>query len=103
MRKSLYFLLFPLWIFPASVSLAQDAALIQAAKKEGKVVWDTSLAIPSSTAIAHAFRTKYAGVDVELHRTGSQRGLQRVLQQAGAGRQKAADIPNPDGGRFVVR
>ena len=52
MRKSFYFLLFPLWVSPASVSLAQDTALIQAAKKEGKVVWYTSLAIPSSTARA---------------------------------------------------
>jgi len=37
----------------ASLALAQDAALIQAARKEGKVVWHTSLALPSSTAIAH--------------------------------------------------
>ena len=102
MRKSLYFLLFPLWIFPASVSLAQDAALIQAAKKEGKVVWYTSLAIPSSTAIAHAFRTKYAGVDVEVHRTGSQRVLQRVMQEAGAGIKNADVIHTSDAGHFVL-
>ena len=102
MRKSLYFLLFPLWISPASVSLAQDAALIQAAKKEGKVVWYTSLAIPSSTAIAHAFRTKYAGVDVEVHRTGSQRVLQRVMQEAGAGIKNADVIHTSDAGHFVL-
>jgi iron(III) transport system substrate-binding protein len=102
MRKSLYFLLFPLWVSPASVSLAQDAALIQAAKKEGKVVWYTSLAIPSSTAIAHAFRTKYAGVDVEVHRTGSQRVLQRVMQEAGAGIKNADVIHTSDAGHFVL-
>jgi len=102
MRKSLYFLLFPLWISPASVSLAQDAALIQAAKKEGKVVWYTSLAIPSSTAIAHAFRTKYAGVDVEVHRTGSQRVLQRVMQEAGAGIKNADVIHTSDADHFVL-
>src|SRR5437773_7235997 len=92
MRKSFYFLLFPLWISPVSVSLAQDAALIQAAKKEGKVVWYTSLAIPSSTAIAHAFRTKYAGVDVEVHRTGSQRVLQRVMQEAGRSEEHTSEL-----------
>ena len=102
MRKSLYFLLFPLWISPASVSLAQDAALIQAAKKEGKVVWYTSLAIPSSTAIAHAFRTKYAGMEVEVHRTGSQRVLQRVMQEAGAGIKNADVIHTSDAGHFVL-
>ena len=42
-----------------SLVAAQDAALIQAAKKEGKVVWYTSLALPSSTAIAHYFEKKY--------------------------------------------
>ena len=102
MRKSFYFLLFPLWVSHASVSLAQDAALIQAAKKEGKVVWYTSLAIPSSTAIAHAFRTKYAGVDVEVHRTGSQRVLQRVMQEAGAGIKNADVIHTSDAGHFVL-
>jgi len=102
MRKSFYFLLFPLWVSPASVSLAQDVALIQAAKKEGKVVWYTSLAIPSSTAIAHAFRTKYAGVDVEVHRTGSQRVLQRVMQEAGAGIKNADVIHTSDAGHFVL-
>ena len=102
MRKSFYFLLFPLWVSPASVSLPQDAALIQAAKKEGKVVWYTSLAIPSSTAIAHAFRTKYAGVDVEVHRTGSQRVLQRVMQEAGAGIKNADVIHTSDAGHFVL-
>src|SRR5439155_259291 len=53
MRKSLTFLLFTLSVATASPAFAQDAALIQAARKEGKVVWHTSLALPSSTAIAH--------------------------------------------------
>lgn len=55
----------------ASLSAPQESPLLQAARKEGKVVWYTSLAIPSSTAIAHAFRTRYTGIEVEVHRTGS--------------------------------
>ncbi|MCE3239789.1 MAG: hypothetical protein K0Q83_296, partial [Deltaproteobacteria bacterium] len=47
---------------------AQDAQLVQAARKEGKVVWHTSLAIPSSTAISHYFQNKYKGIEVEVHR-----------------------------------
>src|SRR5258705_9021902 len=74
-----------------SVALAQDAALIQAARKEGKVVWHTSLALPSSTAIAHYFQNKYKGIEVEVHRNGSQRVLQRFMQEAAAGI-KNADI-----------
>ena len=82
MRKSFYFLLFTFSVVAASRVLAQDTALFQAARKEGSVVWYTSLALPSSTAIAHAFKTKYTGLDVEVHRTGSQRVLQRVMQEA---------------------
>src|SRR5438445_10128286 len=102
MRKTLGFLLFALWIIPASVSLAQDSALIQAARKEGTVLWYTSLALPSSTAIAHAFKTKYTGLDVEVHRTGSQRVLQRVMQEAAAGIKNADVIHTSDAGHFVL-
>lgn len=91
-------------IFIASISLvlAQDAALFQAARKEGSVVWYTSLALPSSTAIAHAFKTKYTGIDVEVHRTGSQRVLQRVMQEASAGIKNADLIHTSDAGHFEL-
>ena len=88
-----------LWIDGAR---AQDAQLIQAAQKEAKVVWYTSLAIPSSTSIAHAFRTKYKGIEVEVHRTGSQRVLQRVMQEAGAGIKNVDIIHTSDAGHFVL-
>ena len=65
-----------------SAASAQDAALIQAARKEGKVVWHTSLALPSSTAIAHYFQNKYKGIEVEVHRNGSQRVLQPMIRRA---------------------
>jgi len=85
-----------------SLARAQDAQLVAAAKKEGKVVWYTSLAIPSSTAIAHAFKTRYPGIEVEVHRTGSQRVLQRVMQEAGAGIKNVDIIHTSDAGHFVL-
>jgi iron(III) transport system substrate-binding protein len=85
----------------ASVS-AQDAALVQAARKEGTVLWYTSLALPSSTAIANAFKTKYTGIDVEVHRTGSQRVLQRVMQEAASGIKNADVIHTSDAGHFEL-
>ncbi|HEY7168156.1 MAG TPA: extracellular solute-binding protein [Candidatus Binatia bacterium] len=88
--------------FLLSFSNAQDAALFQAARKEGSVAWYTSLAIPSSTSIAHAFKTKYTGIDVEVHRTGSQRVLQRVMQEAGSGIKNADVIHTSDAGHFVL-
>ena len=65
-----------------SLALAQDAALVEAARKEGKVVWYTSLAIGSSTALAHFFMNRYKGIEVIVNRNGSQRVLQMVMQEA---------------------
>ena len=101
MRTSLTFLLLTLSFAAFNVSFAQDAAMIQAARKEGSVAWYTSLALPSSTAIAHAFKMKYS-IDVEVHRTGSQRVLQRVMQEASSGIKNADVIHTSDAGHFVL-
>jgi iron(III) transport system substrate-binding protein len=85
-----------------SLSAAQDAALFQAARKEGSVVWYTSLALPSSTTIAHTFKLKYTGIDVEVHRTGSQRVLQRVMQEASAGIKNVDIIHTSDAGNYEL-
>jgi len=89
-------------IFSAVPVLAQDAALVQAARKEAKVVWYTSLALPSSTAISHYFQQKYKGVEVEVHRTGSQRVLQRVMQEASAGIKNVDLIHTSDAGNYEL-
>ena len=102
MNKTLLVWALALCLGAAPVAGAQDGSLVQAAKKEGKVVWYTSLALPSSTAIAHAFRTKYPGIEVELHRTGSQRVLQRVMQEASAGIKNADVIHTSDAGHFEL-
>jgi len=86
----------------ASLAAAQDAALFQAARKEGSVVWYTSLALPSSTAISHAFKQKYTGIDVELHRTGSQRVLQRFMQEAASGIKNGDIVHTSDAGNFEL-
>jgi len=85
-----------------SLASSQDATLIQAARKEAKVVWYTSLAIPSSTAIAHYFQNKYKGIEVEVHRTGSQRVLQRTMQESSAGIKNVDLIHTSDAGHFVL-
>ena len=102
MKKSVYFVTLIVGLFAASVLAAQDAALIQAARKEAKVVWYTSLAIPSSTAIAHYFQNKYKGIEVEVHRSGSQRVLQRTMQEATAGIKNGDIIHTSDAGHFEL-
>jgi iron(III) transport system substrate-binding protein len=103
MKKMFGFVLgLGLFLLGVSLAAAQENPLVQAARKEGKVVWYTSLALPSSTAIADAFRNRYPGIEVEVHRTGSQRVLQRVMQEASAGIKNADIIHTSDAGHFEL-
>jgi iron(III) transport system substrate-binding protein len=80
---------------------AQDARL-EAAKKEGKVVWYTSLALSSSEKVAKLFEAAYPGIKVEVHRTGSERILQRVMQELQANIKIADVVHTSDAGHFVL-
>ncbi len=66
--------------------LDRERLLIEGAKREGKVVWYTTLAAEQNKQIASAFETKYQGVKVETFRTGSSALAQRVLTEAKARR-----------------
>ncbi|MGH7355349.1 MAG: ABC transporter substrate-binding protein [Candidatus Rokuibacteriota bacterium] len=80
--------------------LAQDARL-EAAKKEGKVVWYTSLVLPSAEKVAKLFEAAYPGIKVEVHRTGSERILQRVMQELQAGIKNVDVVHTSDAGHYV--
>ena len=80
---------------------AQDARL-EAAKKEGKVVWYTSLALSSSEKVAKLFEAAYPGIKVEVHRTGSERILQRVMQELQANLKIADVVHTSDAGHYVL-
>ena len=80
------------WIHCAAVALvlavgghaqAQETtpALVAAAKKEGKVVWYTSVDVKVAESVAQAFHAEYPGIDVEVERSGSERVLQRINQE----------------------
>jgi len=83
------------------VAHAQDPR-VDAAKKEGKVVWYTSLVLPSAEKVAKLFEAAYPGIKVEVHRTGSQRILQRVMQELGANIKIADVVHTSDAGHFVL-
>jgi iron(III) transport system substrate-binding protein len=90
----------------AALTLAVPAAAqdprLEAARKEGKVVWYTSLALPSAEKVAKLFETKYPGIKVDVHRTGSQRILQRVMQELQANIKNADVIHTSDAGHYVL-
>ncbi|MGH7831256.1 MAG: extracellular solute-binding protein [Candidatus Binatia bacterium] len=102
MKKVFSFFLWALVVAFFGTASAQDTALVEAAKKEGKMVWYTSLALPSSTALADLFMKKYHGIEVEVHRTGSQRVLQRYMQEVSAGIKNGDIVHTSDAGHFVL-
>lgn len=85
----------------AGAAQAQDPRL-EAARKEGKVVWYTSLALPSAEKVAKLFEAAYPGVKVEVHRTGSERILSRVMQELQANIKNADVVHTSDAGHFVL-
>jgi iron(III) transport system substrate-binding protein len=94
-------LLASLLLTGVAVVFAQDVRL-DAAKKEGKVVWYTSLALPSAEKVARLFEAAYPGIKVEVHRTGSQRILQRVMQELQANIKNVDVVHTSDAGHFVL-
>src|ERR1700682_6168098 len=56
-------------------------ALIEAAKKEGQVIYYTSPGLPVAEKLAKAFEAKYSGIAVRVERTGAERVFQRIGQE----------------------
>jgi len=67
--------------------------LIEAAKKEGKVVWYTAIDLTVAEKIAAAFKEKFAGIEVRVERTGAERVFQRIGQEY-ASNVHAVDVVN---------
>jgi iron(III) transport system substrate-binding protein len=86
----------------APAAEAVTPALIEAAKKEGKVVYYTSVDLPLAEKIAKAFEAKYAGIAVRVERTGAERVFQRIGQEY-ASKIYAVDVVNSsDAAHFIV-
>src|SRR2546430_10907940 len=84
---------------PASAVTPQ---LIAAAKKEGRVVYYTSIDLPVAERIAKAFEAKYPGIDVRVERSGAERVFQRIGQEY-ASRIYSVDVVNSsDAAHFIV-
>ena len=69
---------------------AQDVVNVEAAKKEGKLVWYTSTPVETGQKIADMFQKEY-GIKVEMFRSGGSAILRRFQQEMDAGR-AAADV-----------
>src|ERR1700738_972375 len=75
--------------------------LIEAAKKEGKVVLYSAMDLPVGEKLGKAFEAKYPGIQVQVERAGSERLFQRIEQEF-ASNIRAADVVNSaDASHFI--
>ena len=98
-RRAFVVMLVLLAVF-ASVGSAQDPRLADA-RREGKVIWHTALALDSAQRLATRFEQTYPGIKVEVHRSGSERILQRIMQELSAGIKNADVVNTSDTGHYV--
>ena len=70
--------------------------LVEAAKKEGKVIYYTSIDLPLAEKIAKSFEAKFPGIAVRVERTGAERVFQRIGQEYSSNIH-AVDVVNSEG------
>jgi iron(III) transport system substrate-binding protein len=56
-------------------------ALIEAARKEGKIAFYSALELNISEKLARAFEAKYSGISARVERSGAERIFQRISQE----------------------
>jgi iron(III) transport system substrate-binding protein len=72
--------------FTSILHAQSQSALVEGAKKEGKLVWYTSMAIDTSKPLLDAFQKEYPFIKSELVRAGEEQLMNRVLSEIRAGR-----------------
>jgi len=77
-------------------------ALIEAAKKEGKVSYYTSADLPVAEKLAKAFEAKYPGIAVRVERTGAERVFQRIGQEYSSNIHAVDVVNSSDAAHFIV-
>lgn len=90
MRSPLHFLsILTLGLFFSSSLHAQStpaSALVEGAKKEGKLVWYTSMAIDTSKPLLDAFLKEYPFIKADLVRAGEEQLMNRIMSETRAGK-----------------
>src|SRR5689334_12221639 len=76
-------------------------ALIDAAKKEGQVVYYTSTDLPVAEKVAKAFEAKYPGIKVRTERTGAERVFQRIGQEYSSNIHAVDVVNSSDAAHFI--
>ena len=76
-------------------------ALIEAARKEGKVTYYTAMDLSVAEPMAKAFEAKFPGIKVAVERTGAERLFNRLAQET-ASNIKRCDVVNTSDAAHVI-
>src|SRR3979490_1949576 len=87
---------------PAPPASAVTPQLVEAAKKEGKIVYYTSIDLPVAERIAKAFESKYPDIAVRVERTGAERVFQRIGQEYASGIHAVDVVNSSDAAHFIA-
>jgi iron(III) transport system substrate-binding protein len=95
----------PLFAAPARAepppAVAITPELIEAARREAKVILYSSMDLPVGEKLGKAFETQYPGIAVQIERSGSERLFQRVAQEFGSNIHAADLINSSDASHFI--
>src|SRR6201994_2414887 len=76
--------------------------LIEAAKKEGKVVLYSAMDLPVGEKLGKAFEAKYPGMEVQIERSGSERLFQRLGQEFSSNIHACDVVNSSDASHFIT-
>src|SRR5690349_12705733 len=90
-------------LFAASTAHAASQALIDAAKREGRVTWYTTLLVDDASGpLASAFEKKY-GIDVDFTRRDGALQLRTILDEAKSGAMKVDVFDGTTTAAFIMK
>ena len=81
---------------------AVTPALVEAARKEGKVSYYTAMDLSVAEPLAKAFEAKYPGIKVTVERTGAERLFNRIAQEDASNIRRADVVNSSDAAHFIV-
>src|SRR5206468_7082019 len=84
---------------PEPVAITPE--LIEAARKEAKVVLYSAMDLPVGEKLGKAFEAQYPGIAVQIERSGSERLFQRIDQEFSSNIHAADLINSSDASHFI--
>src|SRR3981081_4318285 len=77
-------------------------ALVDAARKEGKLAFYTAMDLPVAEKLAKTFEAKFPGIAVRVERSGAERVFQRIGQEQDSNIHAVDVVNSADASHFIV-